>query len=55
MVLAWMIFNEIQGVTRGTLIRDLFQNTSGGWRRIQHDKLLPNGTVLDPIRVPQPK
>jgi len=54
-VLAWMMPNEVDGrdatgathrLTRATLIRDTFQKTAGGWRRIQHQKLLPNGTVL---------
>jgi hypothetical protein len=31
---------------RGTLVRDIFQDTDKGWRRIRHDKLVPNDTVL---------
>jgi hypothetical protein len=60
-VLAWMMPSEVDRVdakgdygpkgashriTRGTLVRDLFIRTPAGWRRIQHDKLLPNSTLL---------
>ncbi|HXJ38187.1 MAG TPA: hypothetical protein VNH18_02850 [Bryobacteraceae bacterium] len=60
-VLAWMFPSEGQQIdregeygpkgarhhlTRGTLIRDVFVNSDAGWRRIRHDKLLPNSTVL---------
>ena len=60
-VLAWMMPHEAtladtagdygpkgakHTFTRGTLIRDLFEKTPDGWRRIRHDKLSPNGTVL---------
>ena len=33
-------------LSRATLIRDIFENTANGWRRIRHEKFLPNGTVL---------
>jgi hypothetical protein len=60
-VLAWMMPSEAERVdsdgefgpkgashrvTRGTLIRDIFLNTADGWRRIRHDKLTPNDTIL---------
>jgi hypothetical protein len=60
-VVAWVLPNEVEQIdtegdfgakgtkhrlTRGTLIRDIFQRTGTGWRRIQHDKLFPNDTVL---------
>jgi hypothetical protein len=37
---------ETHRLTRGTLIRDIFEKTDTGWRRIRHDKLMPNDTVL---------
>ena len=49
-VAAWMSPSEEvrdgHRLTRATLIRDIFENTPNGWRRIRHDKLLPNGTQL---------
>jgi hypothetical protein len=60
-VVAWMMPNEVDRtdsegdfgpkggkhrLTRGTLVRDIFENTANGWRRIRHDKLVPNDTVL---------
>lgn len=60
-VVAWMMPNEAEWVdsdgdfgpregkhrlTRGTLVRDIFETTTNGWRRIRHDKLIPNDTVL---------
>ena len=70
-VVAWMMPNEVERVDsdgaygpkganhrlmRGTLIRDIFLNTDAGWRRVRHDKLLPNDTVLAvdgaPVSVP---
>ena len=33
-------------LSRATLIRDIFEDTANGWRRIRHEKFLPNGTVL---------
>jgi hypothetical protein len=60
-VVAWVLPNEVERIdtegdfgppgskhrlTRGTLVRDIFQKTADGWRRIQHDKLFPNDTVL---------
>ena len=38
---------------RGTLIRDIFVNSEKGWRRISHDKLLPNGAVLAVDEIPR--
>ena len=67
-VLAWMMPSQTdrvdtrgeygpKGVThrilRGTLVRDLFVKTPAGWRRIQHDKLLPNSTLLAIDGVPR--
>ena len=61
MVVAWMMPSETERLdsdgdfgppgakhrlTRGTLVRDIFQNTANGWRRVRHDKLVPNDTVL---------
>ncbi len=56
MVLAWVMPHEAEGtdaegggkhrLMEGTLIRDLFQKTSAGWVRFQHDKLTPNNTIL---------
>jgi len=55
MVLAWMMPHENEmadadgqkhRLMEGTLIRDLFQKTADGWRRIQHDKLTPYNTIL---------
>jgi hypothetical protein len=45
-VVAWMMPNESHGVTRGTLIRDIFVNGANGWRRVRHDKITPNDMVL---------
>jgi hypothetical protein len=45
-VVAWMMPNESHGVTRGTLIRDIFVNGASGWRRVRHDKITPNDIVL---------
>ena len=49
-VVAWMFPREEirdgHKLTRATLIRDLFDNTPTGWRRIRHEKWLPNGTLL---------
>ena len=68
MVLAWMMPSEAEQVdsegdfgprgarhrlTRGTLIRDIFQSTADGWRRIRHDKLVPNDTVLAVDGIPR--
>jgi hypothetical protein len=33
-------------VTESTLVRDLFTKTAKGWTRVQHDKLVPNGTII---------
>lgn len=67
-VLAWMMPNEAERVdsngdfgpkggshrlTRSTLIRDIFQSTADGWRRIRHDKLVPNDTVLAVDGIPR--
>lgn len=38
--------------TRATLIRDIFDNTPAGWRRVRHEKFLPNGTFLAVDGVP---
>jgi len=68
MVLAWMMPSEAERIdsegafgpkgakhrlTRGTLVRDIFQNTADGWRRIRHDKLTPNDTVLAVDGIPR--
>jgi hypothetical protein len=68
MVIAWMMPSEAERIdsegvfgpkggkhrlTRGTLIRDIFQNTGDSWRRIRHDKLTPNDTVLAVDGVPR--
>jgi len=60
-VVAWMMSHEVERVDsegsygtkgtthrlmRGALIRDIFLDTRNGWRRIRHDKILPNDTVL---------
>lgn len=60
-VVGWMMPNEVErvdavgeygdkGIThrvmRGTLFRDIFANTPDGWRRIRHEKFLPNDMVL---------
>jgi hypothetical protein len=60
-VVAWMMPNEVEVVDsegdygskgskhrlmRGTLVRDIFLKTDSGWRRVRHDKLLPNSTIL---------
>jgi hypothetical protein len=60
-VVGWMMVNVAERIdargefgpkgashklTRGTLIRDVFVNTADGWRRIRHDKLVPNDMVL---------
>ena len=49
-VVAWMFPREEvrdgHRLTRATLIRDLFDSSPAGWRRIKHEKWLPNGTVL---------
>jgi hypothetical protein len=60
-VVAWMMPNEVERIdsegdygfkgikhklVRGTLIRDVFQNSGNDWHRIRHDKILPNDTVL---------
>jgi hypothetical protein len=37
----------------GTLVRDLFLQTADGWRRVQHDKLVPNSMVLAVDGVPR--
>jgi hypothetical protein len=67
-VLAWMMPSETERVDasgdygqkggthrmlRATLVRDLFVKTPAGWRRIQHDKLLPNSTLLAVDGVPR--
>ena len=67
-VLAWMMPHEAQAAdtaadygpkgakhrfTRAALVRDLFEKTPDGWRRIQHDKLLNNATVLAVDGVPR--
>lgn len=67
-VVAWMMPNEVEvidsegeygqkGTThrllRGTLVRDIFLSTDDGWRRIRHDKLLPNSTILAVDGAPQ--
>jgi hypothetical protein len=31
---------------RGTLFKDFFVETPKGWRRVRHEKLLPNDVVL---------
>jgi len=56
MVLAWMMPHEVEvmdaegggkhRLMEGTLVRDLFQKTAGGWLRIRHDKLTPDNTIL---------
>lgn len=49
-VVAWMFPQETtrdgHKLSRATLIRDIFDSTPAGWRRIRHEKFLPNGTVL---------
>ena len=60
-VVGWMMPNEIQRVDtsgeygekgathrlmRGTLYKDFFVETPKGWRRVRHEKLLPNDVVL---------
>jgi hypothetical protein len=45
-VVAWMMPNESHGVTRGTLIRDIFVSGANGWRRVRHDKITPNDMVV---------
>jgi len=67
-VLAWMMPNQAERVdaegefgakgathqvSRGTLIRDIFVSTPNGWRRIRHDKLVPNDIVLTVDGVPR--
>lgn len=49
-VVAWMFPREEvrngHTVRRATLIRDLFDKTPSGWRRILHEKWLPNATIV---------
>ena len=54
-VLGWMMPNQVerpnptggtQRLTRSTLFRDTFTDTPLGWRRIKHEKLLPNDFTL---------
>jgi hypothetical protein len=60
-VLAWMMPSDREAVdaagdygpkgathqiARATLVRDLFRKTPAGWRRVRHDKMLPNSTIL---------
>ena len=60
-VVAWMMPNTSNRVdasgeygekgashqfTRATLIRDVFQQTEMGWRRVRHDKLTPNDMLV---------
>jgi len=67
-VIGWMMPNEVERadstgdygvigathrITRGTLFRDTFSNTSSGWRRVKHEKLLPNDLTLAVDGVPQ--
>jgi len=67
-VVAWVLPDEVEQIdtegdfgppgskhrlTRGTLVRDIFQKTANGWRRIQHDKLFPNDTVLAVDGIPR--
>ena len=67
-VVAWMMPNQAERVdaegefgpkgdthqlTRGTLVRDILINTPAGWRRIRHDKLVPNDLLLAVDGVPR--
>lgn len=52
-VLGWMMPNQAGRLTRATLFRDIFTHTSAGWRRIQHEKLLPNDFTLTVDGAPQ--
>ena len=61
-VLGWMMPNQVerpnstggtQRLTRATLFRDTFADTPLGWRRIKHEKLLPNDFTLAINGLPQ--
>ena len=68
MVLAWMMPHSTDLVDtegeygtkgsqhrlmQGTLVRDLFVKAAGSWLRVQHDKLVPNGMVVEVDGVPR--
>ena len=56
-VVAWMMPRETvedgHRVTRATLIRDILVRTGDGWRRVRHDKLLPDNSMLAVDGVPR--
>ena len=67
-VVGWMMTNEgervdsagkygIDGAThrliRGTVFRVIFSNTPNGWRRVRHEKFVPNDLVLAAYGIPR--